>query len=557
MRARLLSLVAVLAWLAAPAPAGAAATSTLPIDSSGSGIAVGPDGNLWVAQPFSMSVLRMTPGGTVLGRYTVGNNPTTVAVGPGGTVWVAVTGAKALVRFDATAAVPTATTIPLGTSCGPVALVDGGDGNMYFSLPSDGTCNGGVGTISSIRATAIPPTITTPSDKGGQAFDLAVSAGHLFVPSFDEGVVRRFALGNLSQANATYTLPGGSSPNGIAVDGVGHLWVTDYAANRVFRFQDSDPSGSASTLTPTGGTVGEAFGIVASTDGFIYVAGASTKNLLRISSDGTQFAFFPLDLGQPVGVADGPAGDLFLTDRSRSQVVRFVNGPPRPGATVGSASGATTIAASAPVDPHGNETSVVFEYGPTTAYGQTSAPVTIPVGVDPVSVSASLAGLTSGSTYHVRVRASSAEGAAVGADVAVALPAASAAPTPAPTISGARLSPKSFRVAKGKKGGSKLTVTLSAPGSVDATISAQTKGVKKTKSGKTTCVAPPKKKAKGAKACTRLVKKGTLHFGPLQAGQRTVAVTGKVGGKRLAPGKYTLTATLGASSTSTTFAIKR
>src|SRR3954469_17567180 len=66
-----------------------------PLLSATNGIALGPDGNLWVAEEFSGSVVQMTPGGAVLNRFAVGNGPTSVATS-GGRVWVSVTGANKL-----------------------------------------------------------------------------------------------------------------------------------------------------------------------------------------------------------------------------------------------------------------------------------------------------------------------------------------------------------------------------------------------------------------------------------------------------------------------------
>src|SRR3954469_5038489 len=66
-----------------------------PLLSSTNGISRGPDGNLWVAEEFSGSVVQMTPGGAVLNRFAVGNGPTSVATS-GGRVWVSVTGANKL-----------------------------------------------------------------------------------------------------------------------------------------------------------------------------------------------------------------------------------------------------------------------------------------------------------------------------------------------------------------------------------------------------------------------------------------------------------------------------
>lgn len=77
------------------------------------------------------------------------------------------------------------------------------------------------------------------------------------------------------------------------------------------------------------------------------------------------------------------------------------------------------------VNPRGNDTQVVFDYGPTAAYGAVSAPVGVANGADPVPVTGVLAGLAPSTTYHVRVRvrATNAEGSMAGADATFTTPA--------------------------------------------------------------------------------------------------------------------------------------
>jgi streptogramin lyase len=65
-----------------------------------------------------------------------------MAVGPGGRVWVSVTGSDKLVWFDATSPSPSVHDVSTGAGCGPVGIVSGGDGRIYFSQPSDGVLCG-------------------------------------------------------------------------------------------------------------------------------------------------------------------------------------------------------------------------------------------------------------------------------------------------------------------------------------------------------------------------------------------------------------------------------
>ena len=434
MRARLPALV--LGVLAATSAIGAAPASAAIVEPIGSpasatsGIAFGDDGNLWVAEAFNDALVRISPEGQFLQRFALGGAPTNVTTGPGGKVWVAVTGAKKLAFVVATDAAPALTSISTAglSNCGPVGLTSGGDGRIYFSMPNDGSAGcTNPSRISSVSDTGTGAPAPAVSGGGGAVFDLAVSGGKLFAPDFDGDVIRRLTLGTTPTVEAQ--LPGlGSGPDGITVDGSGTLWATGLSTGQVLRFTPTSATPVAVLGVPGAppNSLVSAFGIVAGPDGRIYVAGGDSQNLLRLNADGTGATYFPLPAdSRPWQLALAPGGDLFVTDLNKPRVLRFVNTAPRATTGAAVASGQTSGSASATVDPRGNETQVVFDYGTTTAYGQTTAPTTIPAGTAPVPVSAALAGLAAGTGYHVRVRATSGEGSTTGADLTFITPIAS------------------------------------------------------------------------------------------------------------------------------------
>ncbi len=78
---------------------------------------------------------------------------------------------------------------------------------------------------------------------------------------------------------------------------------------------------------------------------------------------------------------------------------------------------ATQVKLIGAVDPNGTPTSVYFEYGETTAYGQTTPVQVIPGGTDVVDIEFTLAGLVAGTTYHYRLVGTSSAGNAAGENV--------------------------------------------------------------------------------------------------------------------------------------------
>ena len=394
--------------LAAPAPAGAALIQERGgLQSATNGIVLGPDGNFWIAEYVTGNVVRLSPGGAVLGRFAVGAGPTSLATGPGGRVWVSVTGADKLTWIDALAASPTTHDIAVPGGCGPVGIADGGNGRMYVSIPDDGCGTDRLGWVSADGNGAV----TTVALRG-RVFDLAVAGGKLFAPDFGGDVVRRIALDDALTVETSVAVS--NNPDGVTVDGAGTVWVTQYSGGRVSRFPASQNGGAGQEVVPMGGTLTNPFGIVAGADGRIYVTGHGSANLARITPGDGSYRFY--DVGDaPWQIVNGPDGDLFFTDLNSTRIVRFLSAAPRATTGTATAAGATSGSASASVDPRGNDTQVVFDYGPTPAYGATSTPVTLPAGDGAVPVTAVLTGLVPSTTYHVRVRAANEEGSVSGA----------------------------------------------------------------------------------------------------------------------------------------------
>ena len=109
---------------------------------------------------------------------------------------------------------------------------------------------------------------------------------------------------------------------------------------------------------------------------------------------------------------------------------------------------ATTATLAAPVNPNARATTVTFDFGPTVEYGKTTPPVSLAAGIAPETASAAIAGLTPGTTYHVRARATNADGSAIGPDrtfEAGKLPV-----NQAPVVSRLAAVPSTFAVARGR-----------------------------------------------------------------------------------------------------------
>jgi phosphodiesterase/alkaline phosphatase D-like protein len=111
-----------------------------------------------------------------------------------------------------------------------------------------------------------------------------------------------------------------------------------------------------------------------------------------------------------------------------------------PGVKTGKATaiGNTTATLNADVNPNGAHTGYSFQYGPTVAYGLTTASRSAGSGTKFVAVSTAVSGLTPGTLYHYRVLALNGSGAATGTDhtfTTTGHPPASVATGPAVSVS--------------------------------------------------------------------------------------------------------------------------
>ncbi len=125
----------------------------------------------------------------------------------------------------------------------------------------------------------------------------------------------------------------------------------------------------------------------------------------------TRFGAGHLSEGEGVAV-DASNGTVYATDRSSSSVAIF-EAVVLPSVSIDAVSNQQprSVTLNGTVTPDGMPvTSCVFEYGPTSAYGQSApcAPASLGSGSSPVAVSASITGLTPESTYHYRLVAANA-----------------------------------------------------------------------------------------------------------------------------------------------------
>jgi hypothetical protein len=185
-----------------------------------------------------------------------------------------------------------------------------------------------------------------------------------------------------------------------------------------------NPNGSTTTYAFQYGTTTN-YGSQTSTT----AAGSGTKDVaahVTISSlvSGTTY-HYRVVATNPNGTAAG--ADAMFVSTSNAPVV--VLGTP----SLVTANAATLTGS---VNPNHKATTYTFQYGTTAGYGLQSAPVSVGSGQASKSVSTTLTGLASGTTYYYRLVAVSADGTGVSAGRTLVTTGTAVSPTgPAPVVS--------------------------------------------------------------------------------------------------------------------------
>ena len=220
---------------------------------------------------------------------------------------------------------------------------------------------------------------------------------------------------------------------------------------------------------------------------------------------------------------------FFLFTNGTSPLSLFANAYQPTTPVTGSASGIGTTSASVSgsVNPNGASVSVSFEFGTTTAYGQTTAPQKTGPDNAPDSFSAQLTGLAPGTTIHYRAVATTDFGTFLGADQQFTT---ASQPPPKATAKAGRAKVK----------GTTARVRVSCKGDSGATCSVALKMtvVEHLRGHKVLNVTAAAKKRK------QTVTVGSAHAKLAAGTSRTVAISLNGKGKKLLARFHRITATL-------------
>jgi DNA-binding beta-propeller fold protein YncE len=355
--------------------------------------------------------------------------------------------------------------VAVNESSGDVYVVDRLNDRVEYFSPTGVYIGQFNGSAAPTGALSSPEAIAVDNSRN----PLDPSAGDVYVTDTGHTAVDKFSstgtyLGQLTETSLSAKFAG---LDGVAVDQNGSLWVYQgsgeidqfsNALSNLFSSAGNSPFGAAPGFAVDGegafyvnrGTevvaklAGDKATLEEQVDGERTTAVAvdlsnndvyldNVSAIARFSASGTPIEQFGSgDLTSGAGVAvDSVTGAVYVADAA-ANVVDLFEGLVVPGATTEPASGLAVTEGRATLGGSVNPSSepvtrCEFEYGTTSAYGQTVAcaqsPAEIGSGNTPVAVGANLAGLTPLTTYHFRLTATNANGTSHGADESVLIPA--------------------------------------------------------------------------------------------------------------------------------------
>lgn len=375
---------------------GAAAQFRVP-----NGVAVDGNGNVYVADSNNSTIRKLTPNGVVttflgtagtmgsadgIGNAALFNQPFGLAVGGNGNLYIADSSNNTVRTATSGGSVTTIAGSPPGTVAqdgqailarfaNPSSIVKDGNGNLFVT-------DTGANTIRKITSSSVVSTFAGVSGTAGHSDGAGTSAqfsaptglavdgaGNLVVADSGNNTIRR-----VSSTGAVTTLAGNpgtagsqdgtgssalfDSPNGVAIDSSGNVYVADSGNNTI---REISPSGVVSTIaglpspaimypiglgptsvdgTGTAARFVNPMGIVVDHSGNLYVADSGSSTIRKVAPGGVVTTIAGVAglqsisangdvdstsadtarFNQPAGIAIDGGGNLFIADKGNNSI---------------------------------------------------------------------------------------------------------------------------------------------------------------------------------------------------------------------------------------------
>ena len=251
---------------------GAQTTISMSVPNSPTGIAVSPDGHVYVAQAGMNKVFHSNANGSVVASYTVGSNPSSIAFDSDGYLWVMDSGAPSFYKMSGNGTVMLTITPNVST--------------LYFQ--------GGIA-----------------ANRFNQVWAANTNDSKVYVYDY-VGVAYTFSPISVSTLY--------SNPIGVAVDRQGHCWVAFQNGGGIFKFDRNSGSILASIVTGNPSPVS----IAVNNFNEVYVtnSNAGTGTLNYYSQNGV--LILSATVGEAIsGISLDGNGDVWVTGIQNNRIYKY------------------------------------------------------------------------------------------------------------------------------------------------------------------------------------------------------------------------------------------
>lgn len=277
-------------------------------NSRPSGVAAGPDGNVWITERSASRLAKVTPGGAIteFPTPTASSGPASVVTGADGALWFTEAAAGRIGRSSTTG---TITEFPLPVAgADPEEIAAGPDGNLWFT-ESAANQIGRISPTGSLLEYPLPTAAAGPS---------GINAGPDGAVWFTETAAGK--VGRITTVGAITEFPLASSttqPAGITTGPDGQLWFTEAGTGVI---GEVTPGGVITEHPlPTGSS--QPTGLAVGSDGAIWFSEPGSNAIGRLTVGGSFSEYPSADLAAGLDqVATGPDGGTWFTESQAGRV---------------------------------------------------------------------------------------------------------------------------------------------------------------------------------------------------------------------------------------------
>ena len=277
-----------------------------------SGIAAGPDGNVWYFDVGQKLVGRVSPNGSIT-QFPVpgtGSGSEAIAGGADGNIWMVarsdMNGPDWILKVSPAGVV---TKYPLANGVGPEGITWGPDGNIWFTEFWTGRV-GRMAPAGVITEFSLP----TPNPRGivtGPDHNLWIAEGGLQ----HESIARMTIQGEITEFPLGSNVNNQLQPHNIVAGPDGNMWFTE-----IGQIGRITPAGVI-TQFPIGSGHDNVFGLAGGADGNVWFIDATANTVGRITPTGDIRQHpLPRRNAGPVAIAAGSDGRLWFTESNVSLI---------------------------------------------------------------------------------------------------------------------------------------------------------------------------------------------------------------------------------------------